>query len=79
MNAANIENSEQLVDTGGNFCMCNVLSMLVNVQPIQPFGISMAVTQQKTEPKCTHRGEFAIPLTDGSVFLYTDVLQPDCL
>ena len=68
MNPDDIAHSGDLVDSGGNFCMCNDLSMLVNVQPIKPFGISMAATQQKTEPMCTHRGEFAIPMIDGSVF-----------
>jgi hypothetical protein len=33
----------ELVDSGGNFCMCNNLSMMVNIRPITPlFGINMA-------------------------------------
>ena len=51
----------ELIDTGGNFCMCNDLTMLVNVFPITPFGISMAATQDKLEPTCTHRGDFPLP------------------
>jgi hypothetical protein len=74
--------SGELVDTGGNFCMCNNLDMLVNIEPIRPFGISMAATQEKTTPTCTHRGEFPIPMLDGSV-LYTPMFYnptaSDCI
>jgi hypothetical protein len=52
----------ELVDSGGNFCMCNDLSMMVNIRPITPFGINMAAIQDKTAPMCTHRGYFPIPM-----------------
>jgi hypothetical protein len=72
----------ELVDSGGNFCMCNNLDMLVNIEAIQPFGISMAATHEKTSPTCTHRGEFPIPMLDGSV-LYTPMFYnptaSDCI
>jgi hypothetical protein len=34
-----IDTTGKLIDTGGNFNMCNDLNMLVNVQTITPFGI----------------------------------------
>jgi hypothetical protein len=59
----------ELIDTGGNFCMCNDLNMLVNVFSITPFGILIAATQQKSNPTCTHRGDFPIiPMVDGSIY-----------
>jgi hypothetical protein len=72
----------ELVDTGGNFCMCNDLTILVNVQPIAPFGISMAAVQDKTAPTCTHRGDFPIPMKDGSVYYTPMFYNPqasDCI
>jgi hypothetical protein len=42
--------SGELVDSGGNFCMCNDLTMLVNIKQIVPFGINMAVVSDKTSP-----------------------------
>jgi hypothetical protein len=74
--------SGELVDSGGNFCMCNNLDMLVNIHPIKPFGISMAATQDKTAPTCTHRGEFPIPMLDDSVFYTPMFFNPtasDCI
>jgi hypothetical protein len=46
--------SGDLIDTGGNFCMTNDLNVLVNVQRIAPFAISMAATQNKSDSQCTH-------------------------
>ena len=72
----------ELIDTGGNFCMCNDLTMLVNVFPITPFGISMAATQDKSEPTCTHRGDFPLPMADGSVYytpMYYNPTASDCI
>lgn len=74
--------SGDLVDTGANFCMCNNLNMLVNVEAISPFGISMAATQQKSSPTCTHRGEFPIPMIDGSTFytpMFYNPTASDCI
>jgi hypothetical protein len=65
---AGLADTGELVDTGGNFCMCNDMSMLVNVQPITPFGINMAAVQEKTAPMCTHRGDFPIQMLDGLVY-----------
>ena len=62
-----IGQSGVLVNSGGNFSMCNGLRMLVNVQPITLFGINMVATQDKTAPICTHCGDFPIPMVDGSV------------
>jgi hypothetical protein len=64
------KDSGELVDSGGNFNMCNDLSMLVNVQPITPFGVNMAASTAQSSTSCTHRGDFALPMLDGSV-LYT--------
>ncbi len=74
--------SGELIDTGGNFCMCNDLNMLVNVFPITPFGISMAASQEKSEPMCTHRGDFPIPMVDGSTYytpMYYNPTASDCI
>jgi hypothetical protein len=65
---ADIVDTGELVDTGGNFCMCNDRSKLMNVQPIAPFGINMAAVQEKIAPTCTHRGDFPIPMLEGSVY-----------
>ena len=78
----NSEHTGELVDTGGNFNMRNDISMLVNVQQITPFGISMAATQDKSTPSCTHCGDFAIPMLDGSVFytpMYYNPQALDCI
>ena len=78
----NIGESGELVDSGGNFNMCNDLSMMVNVQPITPFGISMAAAEEKSEPTCTHCGDFPIPMLDGSVFytpMYYNPRASDCI
>ena len=72
----------ELVDSGGNFCMCNNLSMMVNIRPITPFGINMAATQDKTAPMCTHRGYFPIPMTDGTTHytpMYYNAQASDCI
>jgi hypothetical protein len=77
-----ISTTGELVDTGGNFNMCNNLDMLVNVQPITPFGISMAASPDKSAPTCTHRGDFPIPMLDGSVFytpMYFNPHASDCI
>jgi hypothetical protein len=78
----NFSDPKELIDTGGNFCMCNDLRMLVNVQSITPFGIGMAAVQDKTAPTCTHRGDFPIPMTDGSVYYTPMFYNPqasDCI
>jgi hypothetical protein len=72
----------ELIDMGGNFCMCNDLSMLVNGQPIASFGISMAATQQKSDPNCTHHGDFPIPMMDDSVYytsMYYNPTASNCI
>ena len=77
-----IDTSGELIDTGGNFNMCNDLNMLVNVQTITPFGISMAASPDKTSPTCTHCGDFPIPMLDGSVFytpMYYNPQASDCI
>jgi hypothetical protein len=57
-----------LIDTGGNFNMTNDLSLLVNVVAIKPFPISMAAKETESTSKCTHRGDFPLPMNDGSIF-----------
>ena len=77
-----IGNAGELIDTGGNFNMCNDMSMLVNVQEITPFGISMAASHTKSAPTCTHCGNFPIPMLDGSVFytpMYYNPEASDCI
>eukprot|EP00804_Cyclotella_cryptica_P016939 CCRYP_001875-RA/>CCRYP_001875-RA protein AED:0.38 eAED:0.38 QI:0/0/0/1/0/0/3/0/857 len=72
----------QLVDSGRNFNMCNDITMLINVHPITPFGISMAATPDKSVPTCTHCGDFPIPMLDGSVFytpMYYNPQASDCI
>jgi hypothetical protein len=56
------------VDTGGNFNMTNNLDLLVNVVAIKPFDIGMAASDTRSSSKCTHRGDFPLPMNDGSVF-----------
>eukprot|EP00804_Cyclotella_cryptica_P010127 CCRYP_018496-RA/>CCRYP_018496-RA protein AED:0.47 eAED:0.44 QI:0/0/0/1/0.5/0.66/3/0/481 len=56
--------------------------MLINVQPITPFGISTAATPEKSAPTCTHCGDFPIPMLDGSVFytpMYYNPQASDCI
>jgi hypothetical protein len=82
MRVVDINCPGELVDTGGNFNMCNDLSMLVNVQRITPFGISMAASQDKSAPTCTHCGDFPIPMLGGSVFytpMYYNPQASDCI
>ena len=77
-----IEDRGELVDTGGNFNMCNDISLLVNVQQITQFGISMAAAHDKSNPTCTHCGDFPIPMLDGSVFYTPMFYNPqasDCV
>jgi hypothetical protein len=58
----------ELIDTGGNFNMSNNLDHLVNMVQIKPFSIGMAAKEDKSTSMCTHRGDFPIPMLDGSVF-----------
>ena len=62
----------ELVDTGGNFNMTNRLDILVNITAVRPFSIGMAAKEQESTSKCTHRGDLAIPMMDGTTF-YTPV------
>jgi hypothetical protein len=62
--------SSQLVDTGGNFNMTNNLDLLVNVVAIKPFDNGMAASDTRSSSQCTHRGDFPLPMIDGSV-IYT--------
>jgi hypothetical protein len=64
--------STELIDTGGNFNMTNRLDSLVNVVRIKPFSIGMAAQEDKSSSTCTHRGDFPLPMLDGSTF-YTPV------
>jgi hypothetical protein len=77
-----IGSTGELIDMGGNFNMCNDMSMSVNVQQITPFGISMAASQNKSAPTCTHCGDFPIPMLDGSVLytpMYYNEQASDCI
>lgn len=79
---ARILTGGELVDSGANFSMCNNLSCLVNVVPIQPFTINMAAIEGNSTSKCTHRGDFPLPMVDGSVFytpMYFNSSASDCL
>jgi hypothetical protein len=58
----------ELVDSGGNFNMTNDLSLLLNVVAIRPFSIGMAAQESKSSSMCTHRGDFPLPMNDGSIF-----------
>jgi hypothetical protein len=58
----------ELIDTGGNFNMTNKLDHLVNIIRIKPFNVSMAAKEEKSTSFCTHRGDFPIPMLDGSTF-----------
>ena len=66
----------QLIDSGGNFNMCHDLSLLVNARPIEPFTINMAAKEGASTSRCTHRGDFSIPMSDGSVFYTTMFFNP---
>ena len=42
----------------------------------------MAAVQDKTAPTCTHRGDFPIPMTDGSIYytpMYYNPQASDCI
>eukprot|EP00804_Cyclotella_cryptica_P009450 CCRYP_017763-RA/>CCRYP_017763-RA protein AED:0.37 eAED:0.18 QI:0/0/0/1/1/1/2/0/848 len=72
----------ELIDSGGNFNMCNDLSILVNVTAIRPFGVNMATSSAQSSTSCTHRGDFAIPMLDGSVLytpMYYNSSASDCI
>ena len=72
----------ELIDTGGNFNMTNRLSDLVNVVPIKPFTIGMAAKEDKSTSVCTHRGDFPLPMLDGSTFytlVYYNAQASDCI
>jgi hypothetical protein len=71
LSTTSCQNSE-LIDTGGNFNMTNDLSSLINVIKIKPFTIGMAANESNSTLQCTHRGDFPIPMLDGSTF-YTPV------
>jgi hypothetical protein len=62
------DRSGELIDTGGNFNMTNKLDHLVNIIRIKPFNVSMAAKEDKSTSFCTHRGDFPIPMLDGSTF-----------
>jgi hypothetical protein len=79
---ARILSGGELVDSGANFSMCNSLSCLVNVRPITPFTINMAAIEGNSTSTCTHRGDFPLPMADGSVFytpMYYNPHASDCL
>jgi hypothetical protein len=68
--------------------MTNDLNLLVNVVTIKPFPISMAAKETESTSKCTHRGDFPLPMNDSSIF-YTpmfynaqasdSILSPDSI
>jgi hypothetical protein len=65
---ATIAAPAHLVDSGGNFNMTNSLDFLVNVVAIKPFDIGMAAQEKRSTSRCTHRGDFPLPMLDGSIF-----------
>ena len=79
-----------LVDSGSNVCLTNDLSILENVQDMQPRSLDVAVDQSSSLPRpemmCTKFGYLPIRLIDGSVhrqkFLYNEsasdtILSPE--
>ena len=74
--------SSELIDSGGIFNMCNDLSLLVNVRAIRPFGVTMAASTSQSSTTCTHCGDFALPMLDGSVLhtpMYYNPGASDCI
>jgi hypothetical protein len=74
--------TQQLIDTGGNFNMTNRLDSMVNVHRIKPFNIGMAAKEEKSTSQCTHKGDFPIPMLDGSIFytpMYYNDKASDCI
>ena len=80
-----------LVDSGSNVCLTNDLSILENVQDMQPRALDVAVDQSSTSPPrlemmCTKFGFISIRLLNGRIhrqkFLYNEsasdtILSPE--
>jgi hypothetical protein len=52
--------------------MTNDLNSMINIIKIKPFTIGMAAKESNSTSQCTHRGDFPIPMLDGSTF-YTPI------
>lgn len=59
-----------LMDGGANICITGILSLLVDVEPIPPLPISVAMTSGtfSLDDCCTKKGLIPLTLSDGSVY-----------
>jgi hypothetical protein len=67
-----------LCDSGANLCMTNNPHLLVDVRPCKPFSISLATSDGSNSHTnvCSRRGLLPIPLTDGTVYYQTCIINP---